>query len=74
MRAALLLIAAIAFAGCAHGRSMPVGRSAAEIIIVVGAYAIAGAIEESESESIWCEEDVVDPPHTCPAVSGPTQR
>jgi hypothetical protein len=75
MRPLLLLALVIAVTGCSHYRprgGVPIGNSAAEIVIVTTAFALAVAAEGDERADLWCEDDSVDPPHTCPATSRPT--
>ena len=76
MRAWLILVFAMIVTGCSHYRpqgGVPIGNSAAEIVIVTTAFALAVAIEGDDRADVWCNDDVVDPPHTCPAQSGPTR-
>jgi hypothetical protein len=76
MRAWPILVLAMIVSGCSHYRPLggvPIGNSAAEIVIVTTAFAVAVAVEGDEGADVWCEDDSIDPPHTCPAKSGPTR-
>jgi hypothetical protein len=78
MRASLILAVASAVAGCSHYRpragGVPIGNSATEIVIVTTAFALAVAIEGDEPARLWCDDDMADPPHTCPAKIGGTRE
>ncbi len=76
MRALLVLTVTMMAVGCAGIRSRGTwaGRSNADTAIVGAAIAIAIAIEGDESDELWCDDDVADPPHTCPAKTGGTRK
>jgi hypothetical protein len=65
MRNAILMTVSLALGGCAHVR----GQDVANVIVLAAFLAVEANEYAPPPPPVWCADDEVDPPHTCPGTA-----